>query len=91
MYGITSMTSKGQVTIPEAARKLLGALPGDKFLFDEIDPKTKKGTFKVVSRSVVDQTFGSLGSKKIPYVPLNIVRQKAGELLGKKYATKWKK
>ena len=90
MYGITSMTSKGQVTIPEAARKLLGALPGDKFLFDDVDPKTKKGTFKVISsKNVVGELFGALNPDgKIPYVPLHIARQKAGCLLGKKYNLK---
>lgn len=88
MYGITTMTSKGQVTIPEAMRRALGAEPGDKFIFDQVNPKAKRGTFKVVSSNVVDRTFGSLNSKKIPYMPLNKVRQKAGELLGKKYAVK---
>lgn len=88
MYGITSMTSKGQVTIPQSMRKALGAEPGDKFIFDQADPKTKKGTFKIVPSNVVDRTFGSLNSKKMPYVPLSIARQKAGELLGKKYAVK---
>lgn len=88
MYGITTITTKGQVTIPEPMRKALGVEPGDKFVFDQVDPKSKRGSFKVVPSGVVDRTFGSLNSKKIPYVPLSIVRQKAGELLGKKYAVR---
>lgn len=93
MYGVTTMTSKGQVTIPSSMRKALGAQPGDKLLFDHVDPKTKKGTFKVVSsKNVVEELFGSLkGDSDVPYVPLHTARQKAGELLGKKLEEKLKK
>lgn len=90
MYGITSMTSKGQVTIPESMRKALGAEPGDRFIFDQADPKAKRGAFKIVSsKNVVDELFGALNPDgKIKYVPLHIVRQKAGYLLGEKYGLK---
>lgn len=85
MYGITTITTKGQVTIPEPARRALEAQPGDKVIFDSVDSKTKKGTYKVISsKSVVDELYGSLkGHTKIPYVPIHVARQKAGELLGK--------
>ncbi len=90
MYGITSMTSKGQVTIPQPMRKALGAEPGDKFIFDEVDSKAKKGSFKVVSsKNIVDELYGALKPyNKLGYVPLHIARQKAGYLLGKKYGLK---
>lgn len=93
MYGITSITTKGQVTIPESARKALGAQPGDKVVFEEVEPKTKRGTFKVISsKSVVDELYGALNPDgKIPYIPYNIARKKAGYLLGEKYKLKEKR
>lgn len=91
MDGITTVTTKGQVTIPEAVRTALGIRVGDKVAFEQVEPKTKKVTFKVVPTNVVDELYGSLKSKtKIPYVPFKIVRQKAGYLLGKKYQIKGK-
>lgn len=90
MYGITTLTTKGQVTVPEEARKLLNAQVGDKFIFDQLDIKNKRGSFKIVStKNVVDELYGALKPyNKLGYVPLDIARQKAGELLGKKYGLK---
>jgi len=90
MLGITTITSKGQVTIPESARKALGIQTGDKVMFEQVEPKTKRGTYKIISsRGVVDELYGSLKSK-VPYVPIQVARQKAGYLLGKKYGLKRK-
>lgn len=93
MYGITTITTKGQVMIPVSVRRILGAQVGDKVMFEQAEPKTRRGTFKVVSsKSVVAELYGSLkGHTKVPYAPIHIARQKAGELLGKYLEEKLKK
>ncbi len=90
MYGITTITTKGQVTLPESARRALGAQVGDKVIFEQVDLKTKTGTYKVISsKNVVDELFGALNPDgKIPYIPYNVAREKAGFLLRKKYKLK---
>lgn len=84
MYGISTLTSKGQATIPQDIRLFLRLVPGDGVFF-EIDPKEKVVKIKKTShQSVVDKTYGSLRTK-IPYEDINIVRQKAGEIYGRKF------
>lgn len=92
MYGITTITTKGQVTIPESARKALDAQVGDKVIFDVVDPKKKTGTYRVISsKNVVDELYGALKPyNKMGYIPLHIARKKAGILLAKKYGLKTK-
>lgn len=86
MYGITSVTSKGQNTIPEELRLLLHIQPGDKIIYQEADKVKKQYTASVVStKSVVDRLYGSLYRPGIKYVPIEVARKKAGYLLGKKY------
>lgn len=90
MYGTSTLTSKGQATIPEPLRSYLGLIAGDKLHF-EADLKEKAIKVKKAStRSVVDELYGSLKTKK-PYEDYAIVRQKAGLLLGKKYGLVKKK
>lgn len=56
----STLTSKGQVTIPVAIRRLLGVSPKDKISF-EVD----QGTVKIRrGRSVVEQTAGALRSSQ---------------------------
>lgn len=92
MYGITTITTKGQVTIPEAVRSALGTRAGDKVIFEQIESKTKRGTYRIISsNNVVDELFGALKPyNKIGYISYKIARQKAGELLGQKYRVKRK-
>lgn len=87
MSGTSTITTKGQVTIPIMLRQYLQIKAGDKLYF-EIDHKEKLVKLKKSSpKSVVDQLYGSLKSNK-PYMDYNLVRQKAGELLAKKYGLK---
>lgn len=84
MYGISTLTSKGQATIPQDIRLLLGLVPGDSVSF-EADPKEKTVKIKKTShQSIVDKTYGSLKTN-LPYEDINIVRQKAGEIYGRKF------
>ena len=83
MTGISTITSKGQATIPMSLRRLLDLQAGDKLYFEaDQDKKTVKIT---KMSSWVDRLAGSLKTTK-PYIPIEIARQKAGELLGKKYS-----
>lgn len=89
MYGISTLTSKGQATIPEPLRSYLGVTAGDKISFEA---DLKEGGLKVKkasSISVVDELFGSLPSK-FGYVDIKTVREAAGKKLGEKYAAKSK-
>ncbi len=90
MTGISTVTTKGQVTIPQDLRLLLGIGPGDSVFF-EADPKEKTVEIKKTShRTIVDKTYGSLKTN-MPYEDINIVRQKAGEIYGRKFDLHGKK
>lgn len=90
MYGISTLTSKGQATIPEPLRSYLGLVAGDKVYF-EASPKEKSLKVKKTSpQSIVDELYGSLKTSK-PYEDYSVVRQKAGILLAKKYGLVKKK
>lgn len=84
MFGTSTVTTKGQATFPQDLRLILGIKPGDKLYF-EADLQTKTIKVKKASKSIVDELAGSLKSP-FGYVPISIVRQKAGEALGKKYS-----
>lgn len=80
------MTSKGQVTVPEAVRAYLGITSGDHLYF-EVEHKEKVVRIRRMPSSIVDELAGSLRSS-VPYMDISIARQKAGEELGKIYETK---
>jgi len=82
---ITTVTTKGQATIPEEIRDLLKIRVGDKVLFKEADPQKKQVVVEIISGSgIVDQLYGSLKSK-VPYADMKTVRKSTGLFLGKKY------
>lgn len=83
MYGMSTVTSKGQATFPQDLRLLLGIVPGDKLYF-EADLETKTIKVKKASKNIVAELSGSLRSP-FGYVPISVARQKAGEALAKKY------
>lgn len=60
MNGLTTVTTKGQVTIPEEVRLALGIKIGDRVLFDEITPPKKQATMKIISPEIVESLFGAL-------------------------------
>lgn len=82
MYNQSTLTVKGQVTIPQDMRLMLGVQGGDQIFFEAI-PRQKTLKLKK-AHSVVDQLAGSLKSP-FGYVPISVVRQKAGEALARKY------
>ena len=85
---LSTVTTKGQSTIPEEIRLRLGIQPGDKILYKNADPKNRRFTAEVITTTnIVEKLAGSLNPKrKISYTPLKIVREKSGNLLGKKYS-----
>jgi bifunctional DNA-binding transcriptional regulator/antitoxin component of YhaV-PrlF toxin-antitoxin module len=87
MYGITTVTTKGQHTTPEEVRLLLDIQPGDKIIYEKVEPKKKRASFRVIkTKNVIEELAGSLNPDgKIKYVPYSKVREQAGILLGKKY------
>lgn len=87
MNGLTTITTKGQVTIPESVRRLLGAQVGDRVYFDKVYPKDKRVLIKLVPKNSVNRLFGSLNSKK-KYTGLSMVREKSAVTLAKKYNLK---
>lgn len=83
---MSTVTTKGQATIPEEIRRLLSIKTGDKVVFLKTIPHKKEATIRVISQSnVVDQLAGSLHTR-IPYISIAKVRKEAGRLLGGKYA-----
>jgi AbrB family looped-hinge helix DNA binding protein len=87
MNGLTTITTKGQVTIPESIRRLLGAQIGDRIYFDKVYPEKKQILVKLVPKNAVDRLFGSLSSKG-KYTSLQSVRNKSVKALAKKYNLK---
>lgn len=56
----TTITTKGQVTIPGYIRRRLGVSIGDKVLFDDVLEHQKKVTIKIIPTHVVNTLYGSL-------------------------------
>ncbi|MEK7565930.1 MAG: AbrB/MazE/SpoVT family DNA-binding domain-containing protein [Patescibacteria group bacterium] len=94
MYGPTTVTTKGQVTLPQELRIALSVQAGDLALFESVDFENKTATVKIVStQNIVKKLGGSMKTNK-KYLDYNLVRQKAGYLLGKRYekiAKEWKR
>lgn len=84
MNGLTTITTKGQVTIPEPIRQMLGIQIGDKVSFGQIFPSRRQAVIEIIPVNVVDGLFGSLSSK-IKEPNYKKAREKAGKLLAKKY------
>lgn len=84
MNGLTTITTKGQVTIPFEVREILNIAIGDKVSFTTIDPTTRKIVIKIISADVVDELAGSLSSK-IKNSDYKKVRKASGKLLANKY------
>lgn len=87
MNGVTTITTKGQVTIPESVRRLLQANIGDKVSFTRILPAYKEAVIKIIPADIIDELSGSLQSET-KGTDYKRVRKEAGKLLIKKYKTK---
>ena len=88
MNGLTTITTKGQVTIPEKIRRALGVKVGDKVYFSHVFADKKQIWVKIMSKNTVEKLYGSLKSKE-KYLDLETVREKSIKKLVKKYNLKW--
>jgi AbrB family looped-hinge helix DNA binding protein len=73
----TSVTRKGQITVPVSIRKALGLAIGDRVAVSLEEDGQLRATLRPV-RSVADSTFGALRSTRAP-VTEEDVRQAAWE------------
>jgi len=80
---MSTVTTKGQVTIPTNIRKLLGISSGDKIYF-ETDSTIPSIKIRKISSSITEELAGSLSSP-VGYIDLDTVRKKVGSELGKRY------
>lgn len=84
MQTLTTITTKGQVTIPKGVRRALEASVGDKVAFVRVEKDRKEATIRVISTSVVEQLAGSL-KNAIPYTPQAKVRKILARVRAKRY------
>jgi AbrB family looped-hinge helix DNA binding protein len=87
MDTITTITTKGQVTIPHSVRQALGTKIGDKVSFTRVLPEAKEAVIKIIPAHVVEELSGSLSSK-VKENDHKKVRVEAGKLLVNKYIHK---
>lgn len=84
MYGITTVTTKGQVTLPEPLRDYLKIVQGTKIYFESADLPTHELKARVIhTKGAVEELAGSLHRPGMKYVPINIVRKSIGAYLAK--------
>jgi bifunctional DNA-binding transcriptional regulator/antitoxin component of YhaV-PrlF toxin-antitoxin module len=90
MFGTSTLTTKGQATIPQDLRLMFGFVPGDKLYFEgDRETKTIK-VMKAKSKPSIDKLYGCLPSK-MGYVDIKITREVAGQKLGEYYEQKLKR
>lgn len=87
MNGLTTVTTKGQVTIPESVRAELQIKIGDKALFTKVKSKDNEAVIRIIPANIVEMLSGSL-STKVKIGNYRKVRKEAGKLLAKKYHIK---
>lgn len=85
MYGTSTLTTKGQVTIPQDMRLMLGIQSGDQIYFEAI-PQQKTLKIKKTT-TVVDQLYGSLKSS-VPYSSRKQERAAAMAYVAKRHILK---
>jgi len=84
MVGTSTVTSKGQVTVPEYVRMYLGIVPGDSLYF-EVDTETEVARIRKAPKSGVEELAGSLKSS-VPFEEdMNVVRDKVWKEVGRMY------
>lgn len=81
---MTTITTKGQVTIPESVRRALDVSVGDKVAFVRVERASKEATIRIISTSVVDKLAGSL-KNAVPYTPQAKVRKILARERAKRY------
>ena len=87
MVCTSTVTSKGQVTVPESVRLFLGIVPGDSLYF-EVEPENEVAKIRKAPKSMVSELAGSLKSK-VPFVDnMSEVRDKVWREVGRMYEKK---
>lgn len=84
MSEITTITTKGQVTIPQSVRQAMQIKIGDRVSFAQISPFKKQLMIRVIPSDTVEKLFGSLHTK-VKISDYKKARLEAGKLLVKKY------
>lgn len=84
MSEITTITTKGQVTIPQSVRQAMQIKIGDRISFAQISPFKKQLMIRVIPSDTVEKLFGSLRTK-VKVSDYKKARRDAGKLLVKKY------
>lgn len=82
---MTTITTKGQVTIPESIRRALDVSVGDKVVFVRVAKEQKEATIRVIPMSVVSDLAGSLKTS-VPHTPQAKVRGLLARERAKRYA-----
>lgn len=63
MGKLTTITSKGQVTIPEDIRLLLQIKQGDKVSFEDVVPEQRQVKIQIIPGEAAEKLYGSLKTK----------------------------
>lgn len=84
MNGLSTLTSKGQATIPESLRSYLGLMTGDKVYFEADIQEHVVKLKKAQKLDIANSTYASLKSS-IKETNYAIAREAAGFALGAKY------
>ena len=84
MHFITSITSKGQVTIPRHVRRDLNITAGDKVYVQSYSAEKQEISLKVVPQQSLEQLYGALEQKQADYIPIEKARDIAHKALAKK-------
>ena len=75
----TTISTKGQVTIPDALRQELGIKSGDKAIFAIENSVKGELKLKVMKSLTLDELGGSLHIPGMKYVPLSVIRKKLAQ------------
>jgi len=77
MNNISTITTKGQATIPYFIRKKLDANIGDKLYFDDILLGSDRFIVKLIKKTTVDDLAGALKKPGQKYISIETARNKA--------------
>ena len=92
MTYITTVSTKGQVTLPHHVRQRLGIKVGDRAMVSTFHPQKKQITLEIVGsdQDIIEELAGSLATNK-PYMDMETVRHIAGKKLAQKYGVRIRK
>jgi len=88
MQFLTTITSKGQVTIPRQVRRDLQLTAGDKVYVQSYSPQKQEINFKIVPQKSLEQLYGAIEKKNAIYIPIEQARVMAQQALAKEQIAK---